>query len=180
MKQKGLILFSVVITVMLLFSCGGGTSSKPAKATPLPASEIEPGAGEMWLGDVDGTATAGGTFTTKLYINTGKQKIAAYGVYVYYDDTMMTIDTAIGNAGISEGTDGFVAAVNPNEPGRVMISGFDVYGKGPGKELHLATINWKAKKAGKTDLRVEVDKLTDETTIDVGNPIGKSTSITIN
>ena len=118
-------------------------------------------------------------FQTKIYINSGNQKVAAYGFLLNFSNDIINLDVNKGNSGVDPGADGYVAALNTSVPGQLFVAGYDVYGKGPGVELHFLTINWRAMKAGETSITITVRNLVDETTGIVGKPIGISGKVVV-
>jgi len=101
-------------------------------------------------------------FTTGVYVNSGNQKVAAYGMTVSYDNSFISVDRNMGEYGVTVGADGFVTAVNSENQGQVIISGFDASGKGPGSNLHMFTVGWTAgNSAGTTIINLSVDVLVD-------------------
>jgi len=107
-------------------------------------------------------------FTTEIHVDTGSQHIAAYHVNFLFDFDIISVDIGVGSSGVSEGSDGFVTAVNLNSTGVLQINGFDVDGTGPGANLHLVTINWTAVGTGKTNVSIEVDILVDSSYVTIG------------
>ena len=114
-----------------------------------------------------------------LHVNTGTRKLAAYGIDITFDNSVVIINTEKGNSGVERGSDGFVAAVNAGIPGKITISGFDTDGQGPG-DLHLLILHWLAQTyEGSTDLVINIDRLVDETTAAIGIPNGVTGQINI-
>lgn len=146
---------------------------------PEPSEEPAPEAGELWLELSKKSITTDSLFSTELRLNTGDQKIAAYGIYIHYDSAILNLDAGKGNNGVVTGADGFVAAVNAAQPGKIFIAGFDAIGKGPGTNLHFFTIYWKAVKKGSTTIEIEIDKLTDEFIRPLGVTKGRSVTFTV-
>jgi hypothetical protein len=125
---------------------------------------------------VDQTVASGAAFTTEIHVNSGEQELAAYGIAISYDETILSIES---DDDVVEGADGFISAVNVNDPGVIKTSGFDVGGVGPGADLHLLTINWDAIDTGTVTLVIEVDSLADPDTNPIGAPAGFSGTVTI-
>jgi hypothetical protein len=119
-------------------------------------------------------------FTTEIHVDTGSQKIAAYHVDVLFDSNIISVNTGVGSSGVTDGTDGFHAAVNANSASVLQINGFDVAGEGPGSNLHLVTINWTAVGNGTTDVTMEVDVLVDTSYVTIGTPAGNISTVTVN
>jgi hypothetical protein len=148
----------------------GPTSEPTVEPTETPAPSSNPGnqAGEMWLELPGETVSINSLFSTQIFINTGNQKVAAYGITLQYDSSLIILDKEKGNNGVSAGEDGYLAAVNASHPGITVIAGFDTFGKGPGKTLQFLTIHWKAVKKGQASIKLKIDTLSDETTQPIG------------
>ena len=157
-------------------------TSEPTE-TPSPTTEPTPTpdfqAGDVWIITGDDYILQSAQFTTEVHVNSGDQKVAAYGITINFDQTILSVNTSIGSSGVTAGPDGFVAAVNTTTPGVIVISGFDTGGKGPGTDLNMFTVNWTAIAAGTSTLSVTVDDLTDETTAEIGTPTGYDGSVTV-
>jgi hypothetical protein len=147
----------------------GQATIQPALTTPRPSAPPRV-PGSSWMQPEEINVTVNQKFTTEIHVHTGdKQKIAAYGYTVTYDKSMIALDIALGNTGVESGPQGFVNAINANEPGQIKIAGFDVNGKDPGKNLSFLIIHWTAKAAGSTDINLDIKNINDN----LGNPIGK-------
>ncbi|MBN2536577.1 MAG: DUF3160 domain-containing protein [Spirochaetales bacterium] len=147
---------------------------------PTPSSTPAPGAGYVWLMPGTITVDTNSEFVTDVYVNTGIQKIAAYGFDITYDEDYIDVNTAIGEYGVEEGADGFVSAVNVTIPDTIKVTGFDVNGRGPGTELHLLIINWKAgTKPGIIPVEITIETLVDENTYTIGTPTGIGNTVII-
>jgi hypothetical protein len=77
---------------------------------------------------------------------------------------MVEVDTTKGIAGVEPGVDGFVSEVNAENPGIILISGFDPEGKGPGEDMEFIIINWIAKLEGRTAIALHIRDLVDPDT----------------
>ena len=79
------------------------------------------------------------------------------------------------------GADGFIAAVNADAPGSLIVSGFDTTGVGPSTNLHLLTAHFIAGNTPVTGAQVSliVNNLVDETTTTVGLAQGMDATIRI-
>lgn len=135
--------------------------------TSNPLKKTEPGT--VWLVPDSLKVQTGTYFTTGIHVNSGKQKIAAFGIIVEYSDALLDVNRNTGDNGVISGSDGFIAAVNARDPGILFVSGFDSAGKGPGEDLHLFTIQWKALTSGKTKLSLTIRDLNDDRTSPVKN-----------
>jgi hypothetical protein len=114
----------------------------------------------------------GTDFSLDVYVNSGDQKLAAYGIVVSFVETIVEANTAIGNKGVEAGPDGFISAISTDGPGTIVISGFDIDGTGPGSTLHIVTINFSAVDTGSSAIGLSVDSLVDEDTDPIGTPTG--------
>ncbi|MBN2440314.1 MAG: hypothetical protein JXJ04_03185 [Spirochaetales bacterium] len=137
------------------------------KPTATPITKTEPGT--VWLVPDSLQVRVGTNFTTGIHVNTGAQRIAAYGILVEYSDSLLDVNRNIGSSGVIGGSDGFVAAVNAKDPGVLFISGMDPYGRGPSEDLHLITIQWKALNDGVTKIALSIRDLNDEKTKKISN-----------
>lgn len=171
------IVYSMCIIALLLFS-GCGKQTGP-KRSPVPEKEIIPGSGRVWITPVISTVQDSSEFKTDVYVNSGDQKVAAYGFLINFSEDIINLDTEKGNSGVEPGKDGYIAALNANVPGQIFVAGYDVYGKGPGKELHFLVINWRAAKKGETTITITVKNLADETTGIIGKPLGISSKVIV-
>ena len=170
-------LYSICIIVLLFFSgCGKGTAPKQ---TQIPERDIIPGSGNVRILPETITTQVASEFTTDIFVDSGDQKVAAYGFMLTFNKDILNVDVSEGTSGVVPGKDGYVAAQNANNPGRLEVAGFDVYGKGPGKELHFLTIHWRAMKKGKSPINLTVKNLVDETTREVGMPTGISGQVIV-
>jgi hypothetical protein len=79
------------------------------------------------------TVESGATITTQVHVNSGEQKAAAYGLTLTFNFLVLSVDTSQGISGVEAGADGFVAAVNAEEPGELKISGMSPADRGRGR-----------------------------------------------
>jgi hypothetical protein len=136
--------------------------------SPTPGTIDDPGA--VWIMPEESVVRKGSAFTTEIHVNTGSKLIGAYGLIVEYDEAIVGVDTSIGLNGVEETADGFVAAVNADEPGALIFSGFDPYGKGPEADLNFLIIHWTALNEGSTELVITIRSLVDVDTEPLGDP----------
>ncbi|MBN1699308.1 MAG: hypothetical protein JW881_17440, partial [Spirochaetales bacterium] len=155
-------------------------TNPPATNPPATNPPATKSAGSVWIDPASMNVSRGSAFTNEVHAHSGTQKLAAYGVTLSFTSSILTVDTSIGTNGVQAGADGFVAAVNANTAGRLVISGFDTSGKGPGTDLHVCTVNWNASGSGTTTISVAVDSLVDENTNNIGTANGISGSVTVN
>ena len=149
----------------------------PVADTPTPTPVIVTG-GRVWMVPASQQVAAGSNFTNEIHVDSGSQMLAAYGIFIDYNNNIVDVNAAAGNNGVDTGADGFVSAVN-DTPGQLRISGFDAMGKGPGADLQLAIINWTGVAQGTTTLTVIIDSLTDNMTNTIGNPSPENGSVTV-
>lgn len=172
-------LVALLLTSLFIFSCVGDKNTKSPQVIRMPKEKQGPG--DVWIEPSELTVAAGSTFTNEIHMNSGNQLVAAYGFIIFYDAKMISVDVEIGNSGTTEGPDGFVHAVNPNNSGELVVSGFDVSGKGgPGEDLNMVTAHWIAEKKGESTMHIEIKNLVDEEYADVGKPAGYAAKIVIN
>jgi endo-1,4-beta-xylanase len=177
----------------LLGSCGTGPTATPVTVTPTPVTvtptpettaptvtPTPPATKLVWFVPASQEVGLSSPFTLEIHGDTGTQTLAAYGFNVIYDSGMISLNTEIGDSGVEEGADGFVAAVNGQEPGTIVISGFDASGTGPGSDLHIVTIHFIAgDTAGTTEIILEVNDYADTDTNSIGNPSDASATVII-
>jgi hypothetical protein len=163
-----------IIPQSQLYSYGGTPGP-----TPVPTGTPQPGAGDVWF--VPDTIAVGinSDFATEIHVNSGSQKLAAYGFDISYN-ALLNVRKSVGTDGVEEGPDGFVAAVNANSSGIIKISGFDTSGSGPGSDLHVITVHWAALSyTGDCTLDLEINDLGDENTDTIGSPRAIDGHVTI-
>jgi len=116
-------------------------------------------------------------------IDSGSARVGAYTLEIGFDPTRLQVDTAAGaDQGVSAGTAGLgTNVVNvDNALGRLVVTGFDVTGKGPGANLHLLSIYLRATGAdGTVPLTLGVSTLADELGQTIGTPAGQGSEVTI-
>jgi hypothetical protein len=153
-----------------LFASGAGLTygsvTPPPTETPTPTPVGGTG-GEVWFVPETSTVSLNDEFTVEIHANTGTRRLAAYGFEIAYDAAIISVNTDIGNSGVEAGADGYVAAVNPNKAGRLVVTGFDTAGTGPGSDLHVITINWRAEGIGTSSLHLTINNVADEATNDI-------------
>ncbi|MBN2738599.1 MAG: hypothetical protein JXR70_16580 [Spirochaetales bacterium] len=153
-------------------------------ATPEPQQTQDPEPlnqpGSVWLEPSSYSAVSGEQFALQIYANSGNVPLAAYGIFLKFDPSLIQLNTNVGSSSVNIGPDGFISAANPNnEAGELKVTGFDVNGKGPGENLHLLTINLIAQSAGITNIDLILDSLTDNSARIIGTPTGVGASVTI-
>ena len=76
-------------------------------------------------------AYVGDIVSFDIRVNSGSQRVAAFGMNITYDANILSA------VAVLAGADGFVSATNIGTPGSIITSGIDVSGTGPGSDLHL-------------------------------------------
>ena len=159
-------------------SCGTGPTAPPVTPAPTgaptdPLVTPGPGIGDVSMSPSSIVVQSGDSFSFGIVVNSGGQRVAAYGIDITYDASVLTANAAVA------GADGFVSAVNLNDPGIIVTSGFDASGVGPGGSLELLVIQMTADNQGTSAIGINVDKLVDEATNTVGNPNGIGGTVTV-
>ena len=157
--MKRLIIISLIFLIVT-----GNIISQPPEPTP-PVSW-----GEVWLVHPD-TVELYSDFTCEIHLNSGSQKLAAYEIDLNFDDRIIEVVPYTGSSGVEAGPDGFLAASLIN-PGYIKISGYDVYGTGPGTDMHILTVHFTALSEGTTTLTPDVTTLVAPDSATIGNPFG--------
>ncbi|MBN1694754.1 T9SS type A sorting domain-containing protein, partial [candidate division WOR-3 bacterium] len=119
--------------------------------------------GSVWFKPDSQDCYKNDTVTTEILVNSGEQLVACYGIDIAYDTNV------IDYVSIEAGTEGFVSAVNPTA-GKLITSGFDAVGKGPGDSLHLLTVKWIAVGEGTSQLEMTINDLSDDMLFPIGTP----------
>jgi hypothetical protein len=146
----------------------------PGQVTPTPQA----GQGTISFSASSYSTGIGGALDVPVYVNTGNQNVAAYGLSVSYNSSVLSVDSSQGSSGVSAGTDGFVSAVN--DLGNALnISGFEANGKGPSTNLHLITLHFIGEAQGSSTLSISVSDLTDSAYATIGNPSGGSATVSV-
>ena len=104
--------------------------------------------GSVWMDPSHLTRAPFGFFTTRVYVDSSSDLVAAYGFTLTYDPSVIVVNVETGTRGVLAGADGFVTAVNADCPGTLVIAGFDVNGTGPGSGLRFLGISWRALATG--------------------------------
>ena len=151
----------------------------PEPTLPPPTCYVPPPSGEVSVVPQSGTVILNSQFTTNVYVMSPYELVAAYGIEITFDQSIIGVNSQIGTKGVEAGPDGFVAAVNDTEPGKLIISGFDINGTGPGTNLHLLTIHWDALQTGTSALDLTIDKLVNPETMTIGFPRDVDSSVTV-
>ncbi len=136
-------------------------------------------AADVWFAPDGTTASVGDEFSIGVHVNTGSLKLGAYHFVITFDDSIVSVDADQGMQGVEAGADGFVTISNASVSGQIIFNGFDVEGKGPGEDLHVATIYWSAQSAGTTALDLTVGNLTSEIGLTLGTPHAIDGTVTV-
>ncbi len=133
----------------------------------------DPEGGDVTMQDVS-DIKVGDEFSTTIYVDTGIQKVAAYGIDITFDPAILQVTSIVASV------NGFVAATNiDNDLGILTIAGFDTTGKGPDALQDIFIINWQAIAEGNSIIGIQVNDLTDENTEIIGTPNGIDNSILV-
>ena len=132
--------------------------------------------GSFWFKPVGITVAPDAPFHVQIRLNTGEHKVLAYELSIFSDTNYITFY----ESDIVAGPSGFIAADSMDTPGHATISGFDTQGTGPGKDLHLLTIEARSTaNLGTGRIALEVEILVDEETNTLGIPTGAETLIIV-
>ncbi|MBN2443012.1 MAG: hypothetical protein JXJ04_16760 [Spirochaetales bacterium] len=178
-KNHTIILIFIISLTFILSACPPADDPGPT-ASPTPGPTLIPTptgaaptaypdakvAGDVWLVPEFSTVAIGDSFDLEIHVNSGTQKLAAYGFTITYDAVMLTIQD------VDEGTDGFLAAANTITPGITVTSGFDTAGTGPGTDLQVLVLTFKAINGPYSEINITIDQLVDDLTNTIGTPNG--------
>jgi len=113
-------------------------------------------------------------------VSTGNQKIAAYGVDIAFDSTIMRIADTYGTSyGAEAGADGFLSMANASIPGLIKVTGFDTSGKGPGTNLELFKVYFYGIAVGTSYLNPAINTMVDESYRNINISTLNSGSVTV-
>ena len=130
--------------------------------------------GDMYLYPAATRVRENENFDLYIMVNSGTQKIAAYGITISYSPNIIIVSDVIA------GPDGYVSASGAGiTQGAVRLSGFDATGKGPGEALHFLTLRCEAVSAGTTGVNISINQLVDPEIMEVGTPTGIGGSVTV-
>jgi hypothetical protein len=161
LKRKYTIVLMVMLILLFLYH-----------GCEWPEDNRQPGA--VWIDPKIKYVTNQDIFFLDVRMNSGTQRLAAFGIIIDYNTTVLDINTAVGYSGVEVGSDGIPpVAVNLDElSGSLIISGFDVAGNEPGSDLHILRLNFSATAVGSSTIEVTVDNLVDVNSVDIGTPNG--------
>ncbi|MBN1699750.1 MAG: hypothetical protein JW881_19705 [Spirochaetales bacterium] len=137
------------------------TQTPTPAPTPVPTAEptIEPttvttqaptpvpGAGEVWTSPSQTVVNVGDYFQTEIHVNSGDRRLAYFDIDVWFDKSIIRIDTSRGTDGVAAGSSGFFDNVWL-DTSSIEIEGRNTTGTGPGTNLHVLTLYWQAIGAG--------------------------------
>lgn len=134
-------------------------------ANPLPVYQVQ------WMDLIERSYYK--PICTKLIVDTqGSTKIAAYGVKITYDPTL--IRPLINQIEAGEG--GFLTAANIVAPGELIISGFDTEGR---KDMVLFNVYWDPQNSYGGLIDMEIDQLVDEDANPIPYSVNRKTATLI-
>jgi len=140
---------------------------------------LSPGAGLVWITPEASSVAHGADFDIQIHVNTGNQKIAAFGFDLSFDPAIVGPNVQKGTFSVDPLTEGFIQAVNASVKGTLKLAGFDANGKGPKEDLGLIKISLKGLKAGESELALKVNNLTDDKSQPLGKPAVKNGKVTV-
>ena len=134
----------------------------------------------VWLVPKESSVAKNSNFQVEVHTSTLNQKLGSYQFVITFDTDMIDIDTTNVDKGVGSGKDGFFDVINDQEPGKLIINGFDMNGKDPGEDLHLLQLYFKTfSTIGSTNIELAVPTLTNELAETIGTLKGKGTTIQI-
>jgi len=147
------------------------------------AAAVVPGGGMVSLTPPSPRVESGVQLVLAVQVDSGSARIGAYTLEVGFDPTRLQVDTAAGaDQGVSPGAAGLATnIVNvDNIQGRLVVTGFDVTGKGPGASLHLLSLHLRSIGTdGPVPVSLTVRTLADELGQTIGTPNGQGSEVTI-
>lgn len=148
-----------------------------AEPTVAPLQEPDPGT-FFWVPS-QLRVTLGAVVAPELHFNSGTQRLASYGISIYYDTAYLAQNNSGTYNSISAGVQGFVTAINSATAGGIVVSGFDVSGTGPGESLHILTCHLRGIGRGASTLMVSPVTATDPNYNNIGTPRGINTEVRV-
>ncbi|MBN2736548.1 MAG: family 43 glycosylhydrolase [Spirochaetales bacterium] len=145
------------------FATGPVETQTPPTPTPTPVADAVLGYNPSSIKILPGTS-----FTVSVTLSTESSTIAAYGIDIIYDSNYLSVDTSTQKDGVIAGADGYLAAANPNETGKISVTGFDVNGVVPGDYDDFLKVFLKSgSREGTCSLDIAVNNLTTNSTAEV-------------
>lgn len=167
--KKNIISLTIIIT--MIFTIALFVNAQTDTISVSSSVPSNPPTGSVWLEKSSSTNTS---FTTLLYVDTGEQKLAAYGINITYNKNIIKIDKVV------SGSEGYLAASNvDNNSGKSSVAGFDATGKGPDSKLELLKITWSALDTGNSKIEIQIDSLINPSTSNIGTPKAYNSNVTI-
>jgi hypothetical protein len=139
--------------------------------TPLPKS--------LFFSTETYTVTGGDSFTTPLRFDTTPEEYVYYDFFIYYDSSLINIDTSMGNNGVSVGTNSFISSVQ-NNLGEIRVIGRGGPAEGTGEEDNLI-FYWTAMydRSGTSILDLDVGALEDPLGYTIAFAFGEDGSVDV-
>lgn len=170
--MKNIILISTILIIFI--SCNfeeiiNQPTSQPIiepTYTPTPT----PLPGEIWSEPDTIAKKVGDKFKTELYLNSGTEKVGAFGFSIKYDQNLVEIDKETGNSGIELKIENDLIQVNTEILGDIFIGGYDYEGINSGFEINIINIYWKAIEKGECLQLLTIDYVSDVEGEDIGEP----------
>ena len=117
----------------------------------------------VWLEPEINSVSVNTPFNIEIHINTMNQKLGSYQFTVNFNTNMIQVDNSLIEQGVESGNDGFIGFVNDQEPGKLIINGFDTNGKGPSEDLNFLKLSFTTlEKSGNTNIEFSNPTLSDE------------------
>lgn len=150
------------------------------RPTPVPEPQLpeKENPGDVWIEPSNINTTVGKSFQTGVHINTGAKRIAAYGIKLFFNRSIIDIDS-LKETKIVAGEQGFMSAANTTVPGMVNASGFDTAGKGPSRNLELFIVYWRAVAKGEASISVNIETIVNDSYETIGIPRGISGTVSV-
>jgi len=135
--------------------------------------------GDVWIVSPQ-PVLVGQPFFIEVHVNSGTQKMAAYGFDITHSTNIMQLNTSIGTSGQEAVAPyGFLSAMSPLPPGALKCTGFKIEGSGPAGDMHFLNINFNATAVGTGSIEISVATMTNENYEYIGTPRGIGNTIII-
>jgi len=116
----------------------------------------------------------GDIFDTHVYIDSGLQRVGAYGFEFHFNPKILRI------VDITAGPDGFISSIDiDNSEGVARVSGFDALGPFPSPNLDFLIITWETIGVGECVLAIDILTLANEMTDIIDNPVGINSHVIV-
>ena len=113
--------------------------------------------GDIWFEQYEQMVVRLKPFITTILMNSGSQRAAAYLLSIIYDPSKISQDADI----IAE-EGGFITSINPGSVGRIVVAGFDVFGKDPLNAARFLTTSWRANTTVLFMIEIDTSELLDK------------------